>query len=96
VFTGARLSVLDIENLRPHYALTLKHWLDRFERQVDSIRAMFDDTFVRTWRLYLASAQASFVSGDLQLFQVTFGRAADNAQPLTRRALYDAPTDGTM
>ena len=60
------------------------------------IRTMFDDAFVRTWRLYLASAQASFASGDLQLFQVTFGRAADNTQPATRRALYEAPIRGTV
>ena len=93
---NAHLPVLDIENLRLHYALTLKHWLDRFESHVDVIRSMFDDAFVRTWRLYLASAQASFASGDLQLFQVTFGRAADNTQPATRRALYEAPIRGTV
>ena len=96
VFEPANLSVLDIENLRPHYALTLQHWLDRFERHVESIRAMFDDAFVRTWRLYLASAQAGFTSGDLQLFQVTFGRASDAGQPWTRRALYEPQTDGPM
>lgn len=92
----ANLSVLDIENLRPHYALTLKHWLERFESHAESIRAMFDDPFVRMWRLYLASAQAGFASGDLQLFQVTFGRASDTADPWTRRALYERPTNGPM
>jgi cyclopropane-fatty-acyl-phospholipid synthase len=76
--------------------LTLRHWLDRFESQVEPIRAMFDDEFVRTWRLYLASAQASFATGDLQLFQVTFGRATDNALPWTRRALYEDTSHGTM
>jgi cyclopropane-fatty-acyl-phospholipid synthase len=83
-----RLPVLDVENLRPHYAATLRHWLDRFERHIDVIRSRFDDRFVRMWRLYLASAQASFRSGDLQLFQVTFGRPADDTLPWTRRALY--------
>ena len=83
-----RLPVIDVENLRLHYAETLRHWLDRFERQADVIRSRFDDRFVRMWRLYLASAQASFRSGDLQLFQVAFGRAADNTIPWTRRAFY--------
>jgi cyclopropane-fatty-acyl-phospholipid synthase len=92
VFEPANMSVLDIENLRPHYALTLRHWLERFESNVESIREMFDDAFVRTWRLYLSSAQASFASGDLQLFQVTFGRASDPRHPWTRRALYEPPT----
>jgi len=82
------LSVLDVENLRLHYAETLRHWLDRFERNSDVIRAAFDDRFIRMWRLYLSSAQASFRSGDLQLFQVTFGRSVDNTVPWTRRDLY--------
>lgn len=90
------VSVVDVENLRVHYALTLKHWLERFERHADEIRTMFDDAFVRTWRLYLASAQASFASGDLQLFQVTFGRAGDTAQPWTRHALYQTPAHGAL
>ena len=84
------MSVLDVENLRRHYALTLRHWLERFERHVEPIRAMFDDAFVRTWRLYLASAQAGFRSGDLQLFQVTCGRASDTGAAMDEaRALRD-------
>ena len=86
------LSVLDAENLRLHYARTLAHWLDRFERHASEIAARFDDVFVRTWRLYLAGAQASFTCGDLQLFQIVIGRAADNDQPATRRFLYEAPS----
>jgi cyclopropane-fatty-acyl-phospholipid synthase len=96
VFEPANVSVFDIENLRRHYALTLKHWLERFERHVEPIRLMFDDAFVRTWRLYLASAQAGFTTGDLQLFQVTFGRASDAVEPWTRRALYEPDSYGPM
>lgn len=84
-----KLSVVDVENLRLHYALTLRHWLERFERHADTIRRMYDEAFVRTWRLYLAGAQASFTTGDLQLFQVTCGRPRDNGRPWTRRALYE-------
>jgi cyclopropane-fatty-acyl-phospholipid synthase len=83
-----RFAVLDVENLRLHYAETIRHWRDGFDRHRDVIRARFDDRFVRMWSLYLCSAQASFRSGDLQLFQVTFGRAADNSIPWTRRAFY--------
>jgi cyclopropane-fatty-acyl-phospholipid synthase len=88
VLESPSFSVLDVENLRLHYMLTLQHWLARFESHAGDIAAVFDEVFVRTWRLYLASAQASFASGDLQLFQVTFGRAADNTQPWTREHLY--------
>jgi cyclopropane-fatty-acyl-phospholipid synthase len=93
-------SVVDVENLRLHYARTLQHWLMRFEEQAGTIGAMFDESFVRMWRLYLASAQACFRSGDLQLFQITFDRAADDSRPWTRDALYARPperaTDGTL
>jgi cyclopropane-fatty-acyl-phospholipid synthase len=91
-----RFSVLDVENLRLHYARTLEHWLVRFEHHARTIRVMFDEPFVRMWRLYLASAQACFRTGDLQLFQVTFGRAADNVRPWTRADLYAEPGDGSL
>jgi cyclopropane-fatty-acyl-phospholipid synthase len=89
-------SVLDIENLRLHYARTLAIWLQRFEANADAVRARFDEPFVRTWRLYLASAQACFESGDLQLFQIAFGRASDNSIPLTRRGLYPEIPHGSL
>jgi cyclopropane-fatty-acyl-phospholipid synthase len=78
------LSVLDVENLRLHYAKTLEHWRDRFDRSVDKVRAMFDERFVRAWTLYLAGSQAAFTAGSLQLFQVVVARGASNALPWTR------------
>jgi cyclopropane-fatty-acyl-phospholipid synthase len=77
-------SVLDVENLRLHYAMTLEHWLRRFEASVAEIRAMFDEPFVRAWRLYLAGSKASFSTGWMQLFQVVFARGTTNAIPWTR------------
>ena len=81
-------SVTDVENLRLHYAATLRHWLTRFERAAGTVAAMFDDRFVRTWRLYLAGSVAAFTTGSLQLFQVSFARPQDNAIPWTRTHLY--------
>jgi cyclopropane-fatty-acyl-phospholipid synthase len=82
------LSVTDVENLRLHYARTLAMWLERFDAARDVVRSTFDEQFERMWRYYLATAQAGFVAGNLQLFQVTFARAFDNTLPLTRAALY--------
>jgi cyclopropane-fatty-acyl-phospholipid synthase len=82
------LSVLDVENLRLHYATTLGHWLARFERAADRVATMFDDRFVRAWRLYLAGSVAAFTTGSLQLFQVSFARPRLNAIPWTRAHLY--------
>lgn len=81
-------SVLDVENLRLHYATTLQHWLQRFEQHESTIAAMFDPSFVRAWRLYLCGSIAAFTTGHLQLFQVLFNRAGDNHHPLGRERLY--------
>lgn len=86
-------SVLDVENLRLHYAETLRHWLDRYERSVDLVRRMFDDTFVRMWRLYLAGSMVAFAAGGLQLFQVLFNRGQDNDIPRTRGHLHTETYD---
>jgi len=77
-------SVLDVENLRLHYARTLEHWRSRFETATGQVSTMFDDTFVRAWRLYLAGAQAAFTTGSMQLFQVLFARGDSNDVPWTR------------
>jgi len=82
------LSVLDVENLRLHYARTLQHWLKRFEAVVDTVRDMFDERFVRTWRLYLTGSIAAFTTGHLQLFQLLLARSGVNTVPWTRERLY--------
>lgn len=88
IFEPNGLSVLDVENLRLHYARTLEHWLENYEAQVDAIRSMFDEAFVRAWRLYLTGSNRAFEQGSLQLFQVLFSRSGMNAIPRTRAHLY--------
>ncbi|MCX5660797.1 MAG: cyclopropane-fatty-acyl-phospholipid synthase [Planctomycetota bacterium] len=88
IFEPAGFSVLDVENLRLHYALTLRNWLDRYEQSADRVRWMFDDRFVRMWRLYLAGSLAAFTTGWMQLFQVVFTRWSNNEIPMTRADLY--------
>jgi cyclopropane-fatty-acyl-phospholipid synthase len=84
ILEPAGFSVLDVENLRLHYAKTLDHWQQRFESASPSIAAMFDEPFVRAWRLYLAGSGAAFATGWMQLFQIVFARGASNAIPWTR------------
>ncbi|MDC1286281.1 cyclopropane-fatty-acyl-phospholipid synthase family protein [Gammaproteobacteria bacterium] len=88
IFEPNHLSVLDVENLRLHYSLTLQHWLQRYEQHSAEIREMMDETFVRTWRLYLAGSIAAFNVGELQLFQVVFSRKQNNRLPWSRAHLY--------
>jgi cyclopropane-fatty-acyl-phospholipid synthase len=88
IFEPNGLSVLDVENLRLHYARTLEHWLERYEESVGTVESMFDTDFVRAWRLYLAGSNRAFTHGTLQLFQVLFSRSGMNAIPRTRAHLY--------
>ncbi len=88
IFEPFGFSVLDVENLRLHYAKTLEHWLGRYEANAGRVAEMFDDSFVRAWRLYLAGSVAAFRSGDMQLFQVIFNRSGQNRIPWTRQYLY--------
>lgn len=80
-------TVLDVENLRLHYARTCEHWLERFEKNLHRVHEMFDEVFIRAWRLYLSGCIANFNIGSLQLFQVVFSRSGNNLIPLTRRHL---------
>jgi cyclopropane-fatty-acyl-phospholipid synthase len=79
-----QLSVLDVENLRLHYEKTLAHWLERYNGAADTIARMFDEPFVRAWRLYLAGSQVAFRTGSMQLFQIVFARGGSNHIPWTR------------
>ena len=88
IFAPYDLSILDVENLRLHYAQTLRHWLARFEANVDWIEQKFDAKFVRMWRLYLAGSVAAFATGTYQLYQVTFSRNGVNDIPWTREYMY--------
>lgn len=81
-------SVLDVENLRPHYARTLEHWLERFEKASPQVLEMYGPWFQRAWRLYLAGSVAAFRSGTLQLFQVTFAGDQRLDTSWTRAPLY--------
>ena len=89
IFEPWDFAVLDVENLRLHYARTLEHWLVRFEGSRQQVAAMFDERFVRMWRLYLAGSVAAFRSGTMQLFQVVFAGSQCKTIPWTRAYLYE-------
>ena len=97
IFEPYSFGVLDIDNLRLHYAKTLGHWLERFEQNADQVAQMFDENFVRAWRLYLCGSIANFSTGSLQLFQVLFSRRGNNQVPWTRdHLLSPGSADGNL
>jgi cyclopropane-fatty-acyl-phospholipid synthase len=95
----AGLEVVDIENLRRHYALTLDAWGERFDANWGKIRALdpkkFDERFRRVWRVYLYGCAEMFRSprGYTHLFQIVFskGNIARSSYPMSRGFLYEQP-----
>ena len=81
IFEPFNFSIIDVENLRLHYARTLREWLARFDRAADTVRAMYDEEFIRAWRLYLAGCSAAFFANSIQLFQVVCAPSDNNDVP---------------
>ena len=92
VMEQSRFEIADVEALRPHYALTLRRWVERLERgHARALQSVAESTY-RVWRLYMAACALEFESGGIGIYQVLASkRAAGNPSlPLTRRALYCA------
>lgn len=85
------MNVVDVENLRLHYEMTLFHWLENFMANEQWIRETYDDTFFRSYKLYLEVSASSFRYGDNRLFQVLFTNGLSDLVPLTRSHLYAEP-----
>lgn len=79
---------VDVESLRMHYYKTLLKWAENFEKNTDKVREMFDEKFVRMWRMYLYSCAACFYTGVIDLHQIVFTKGVNNFLPLTREYLY--------
>jgi len=90
------LQVMDVENLRRHYAPTLDAWAERFDMNWERIRALdpakFDERFRRVWRAYLYGCAEMFRSpnGYTHLFQIVFskGHTTRASYPMSRAFLY--------
>jgi cyclopropane-fatty-acyl-phospholipid synthase len=82
---------IDYESLRRHYARTLQEWSRRFEASIDRVREMYDERFVRMWRLYLRGSFAGFAYGELDLAQVLWTKGLSDAPPMTREYMYREP-----
>lgn len=71
----AGLVVQHVENLKPHYAKTLRKWLENVQqnrRAISLLDPRFDTRFFRMWSYYLQGAEASFLHGSSQVYQLLF------------------------
>jgi cyclopropane-fatty-acyl-phospholipid synthase len=79
--------IRDVENLREHYALTLRHWLRRLEAHHDEALRFVDEATYRVWRLYIAGSAHGFRAGHIAVYQTLLAKLDPSGQinlPLTR------------
>jgi len=86
----AGFEIHDVEALRPHYALTLRHWARRLEDAHEAAVREVGETAYRVWRLYMAACSLEFEDGGTGIYQILASRrgAPTLPVPLTRRDLY--------
>jgi cyclopropane-fatty-acyl-phospholipid synthase len=85
------LEIRDVENLREHYARTLRAWVANLERNRDAAVAAAGEVAYRVWRLYMAASAVSFDAASIGVYQSLLARpdaAGHVTIPPTRRDLY--------
>jgi cyclopropane-fatty-acyl-phospholipid synthase len=83
------LLVTDIEIWRLHYAMTLRHWRQRFRANWNTAVDRFDERFCRMWEYYLAMCETGFRYQNLMVFQLQLAKN-QHSLPLTRDYMYEA------
>jgi cyclopropane-fatty-acyl-phospholipid synthase len=91
----SRLIATDCEILRLHYAETIRHWRRRFAANRDTIRALYDERFCRTFELYLTGAEITFRRLGHMVWQIQLARQ-HSAVPLTRDYMIEPEWSGSI
>ncbi len=84
--------IRDVENLREHYARTLRAWSENIERNRDVAQSNAGTAAYRVWRLYMAASAVNFEAGNIAVFQSLLAKPDVNGRvdiPMTRRDLYE-------
>ena len=82
------LWVADAEILRLHYYHTIRHWRERFARNREQAKRIYDERFCRMWEFYLAAVELEFLHGSHMVFQLLLAKTRD-AVPITRDFMLD-------
>jgi cyclopropane-fatty-acyl-phospholipid synthase len=94
VIAAAELSgfeVRDVESLREHYAMTLRHWVRSLEEESDAAKAIVGDHTYRVWRLYMSGSARAFATAAINIIQTLLSKpdeAGKSKVPLTREDIY--------
>ncbi len=93
----AGFEIIDVEGLRRHYAMTLRHWVEALERSHEQAVAMVGEATYRLWRLYMAGCAYFFDEGSTNVYQVLVAPACQPlATPLRRDDLYQKSCEGKV
>jgi cyclopropane-fatty-acyl-phospholipid synthase len=85
---SAGFEVLDIENLRPHYARTCRLWQERLTANREAALRVADKPTFRAWRLWLAACSLSFEEGVSSVYQVLMAKRGSARRTFTREYMY--------
>ncbi len=87
---AAGFEVRDVDNWREHYALTLRHWVNRLETNRAETVCLNGEAIYRTWRLYMAGSAEGFDSGRLNVNQTLLAKLDESHSklPLSRADWY--------
>jgi cyclopropane-fatty-acyl-phospholipid synthase len=91
---AAGFETRDVESLREHYAITLRHWVNRLEHHHAAAVESVGEEIYRIWRLYMAASAYGFASGRLAIDQVLLAKRRANGSsvvPLSRADIYSSP-----
>lgn len=91
----AGFEVRDVENLREHYELTLRKWVEGLQRNKENLLRIVAEATYRIWLLYMAGSAAAFHRGDIAVYQVLLSRPHHGRSrlPLLREDWYARGTD---
>jgi cyclopropane-fatty-acyl-phospholipid synthase len=85
----AGFELLDVENLRPHYALTCRAWVRNLQSHSAECRRLTGESVYRSWLVALAASEVNFAEGMLNLCQVLLQKpGAQGQRPMTREYMY--------
>ncbi len=76
--SAQHLECVDTESLRPHYAKTLWHWVDRLEARKEEAKALVGEKKYRIWQIYMGGSAHAFERGWMSLFQILAGKPLTN------------------
>lgn len=88
---GAGFEVRDMESLREHYAMTLRHWVRSLEEKAEEAASLVGDHTFRVWRLYMAASANAFSTAAINIVQTVLAKPDARGKsniPLTREDLY--------